>query len=110
MLQTVLIAILAGGVTGLIAHLIRHDKSLIFPRKIKRPKSIQLGFFADILISALAAVFATHYLFNPSDIRELLGIAVMAGMAAENVLLYRELSTERTKTDELNKLNDRLGQ
>ncbi|MFE7064481.1 DUF4257 domain-containing protein [Sutcliffiella sp. NPDC057660] len=109
MLETIGLAGLVGGVTGLIAHLIRHEKSLIYPKKIKRPKSLHLGFLADVLIGALAAIFTTHYLFNPSDNRELLGIAIMAGMAAENVLLYKELNTERAKADELNKLNDRLG-
>lgn len=107
-LTNVLLSGVIGGATGLVAHLIRNNKVLVLPKRRQRPFGLYFGFIADFFIGALAAVFATTYLFNPSDIRELLGISIMAGMAAENVLLNRELNAEKTKSEELDKLQQRL--
>lgn len=107
-LTNVLLAGVIGGVTGLVAHLIRNNRVLVLPKRRQRPNGIFFGFLADFFIGALASIFATTYLFNPSDIRELVGIAIMAGMAAENVLLNRDLNAEKTKSEELDKLQQRL--
>jgi hypothetical protein len=111
MLENLLLAMLVGGVTGVISHLIRNEKVLVFPKRRIRPKGIYLGFLADFLMGALAAVFAVTYLVpNPEELRQLIGVSILAGMGAENVLLYRELNTERVKVEELSKINDRLSQ
>ncbi len=108
--MNILIVSLTGALTGLVAHLIRNDRLLLFPKRRYRPGGIDLGFIADLLASALAALFANTYLFAPTDIGEMIGIAVMAGMAAENILLQKELRVERTKTEELNKISKRASQ
>ncbi|MGP4062094.1 DUF4257 domain-containing protein [Halobacillus litoralis] len=109
MTNTVLIAGLIGGLTGVIAHLMRNGKVLIFPKKRVRPKGIYLGFLADFFIGSAAAIFAVTYLVpEPEVLRTLIGISILAGMTAENVLLKRELSTEKAKTEGLDRINQRL--
>jgi hypothetical protein len=103
----IFIVSLTGALTGFVAHLIRNDRILLFPKRRYRPRGIDFGFLADILASTLAALFANTYLFSPTDLGDLVGIAVMAGMAAESVLLQKELQVERFKTEELSKINKR---
>lgn len=68
LLKTILIAGLIGGSTGVISHLLRNGKVLIFPKRKVRPKGINLGFIADFLIGAAAAIFAVTYLVpNPEE-------------------------------------------
>lgn len=102
-----IIVSLTGALTGFVAHLIKNDRILLFPKRRYRPPGIDLGFLADVFTSALAALFANTYLFSPTDIGDMVGIAVMAGMAAESVLLQKELQVERLKTEELNKISKR---
>ncbi|MDC3424246.1 DUF4257 domain-containing protein [Aquibacillus sp. 3ASR75-11] len=102
MLNTLLIAGLIGGFTGVIAHLIRSEKVLVFPKKRLRPKGIQLGFIADFLIGAAAAIFAVTYLVpEAGQVRTLVGVSILAGMSAEHVLLQRELNTQSAKSEAL---------
>nr|WP_277988085.1 DUF4257 domain-containing protein [Halobacillus kuroshimensis] len=98
-----------GGMTGVVAHLMRNGKVLVFPRRRRRPKGIYLGFLADFLIGAAAAVFAVTYLVpEPGMLRTLIGISILAGMTAENVLLKRELNVEKAKVEGLDRINQRL--
>ncbi|MDX8366968.1 DUF4257 domain-containing protein [Cytobacillus sp. Hm23] len=108
LLETVLISAIVGGVTGIIAHLIRNKRVLIFPKKRTEPKGYDVGFIADFLIGAVAAVLATTYLFSPCNVTDLVGISILSGMAAENILLHREIKTERTKVDGLERVKKRL--
>nr|WP_202409622.1 MULTISPECIES: DUF4257 domain-containing protein [Halobacillus] len=98
-----------GGITGVVAHLMRNGKVLVFPRRRRRPKGIYLGFLADFLIGAAAAVFAVTYLIpEPDMLRTLIGISILAGMTAENVLLKRELNVEKAKVEGLDRISQRL--
>ncbi|WP_078557149.1 DUF4257 domain-containing protein [Bacillus alkalicellulosilyticus] len=108
MLQTLLIAGLVGGLTGVIYHLIRNGKSLVYPRKRDFPKGIYLGFYADFLIGVAAAIFAVTYLPVTHDLKTVIGVSILAGMSAENILLQRELKTEKAKTEGLERINERL--
>ncbi|WP_239454086.1 DUF4257 domain-containing protein [Bacillus suaedaesalsae] len=105
--MNLMIVSLTGALTGFVAHLIKNDRIVLFPKRRYRPPGIDLGFLADIFTSALAALFANTYLFSPADIGDMIGIAVMAGMAAESVLLQKELQVEKLKTEELNKISKR---
>ncbi|ELK45596.1 DUF4257 domain-containing protein [Halobacillus sp. ACCC02827] len=108
-MHTLVIAGLVGGLTGVIAHLMRNGKVLVYPKKRARPRGIYLGFLADFLIGAAAAVFAVTYLIpEPDVLRSLIGVSILAGMTAENVLLRRELNTERAKVEGLDRINQRL--
>ncbi|MYL48350.1 DUF4257 domain-containing protein [Halobacillus litoralis] len=109
-MNTLLIAGCIGGVTGIVSHLMRNGKVLIFPKKRTRPKGIYLGFLADFFIGAAASVFAVTYL-TPTDsnvLRSIIGISILAGMTAENVLLKRELNVEKAKVEGLDRINERL--
>lgn len=107
--KTLLIACVIGGITGVISHLIRNGKVLIFPKMRQRPKGIFLGFIGDFFIGAAAAIFAVTYLVpNPEDFRTLIGISILAGLSAENVLLQKELNIEKAKRDGLDRINERL--
>ncbi|MFZ3591091.1 DUF4257 domain-containing protein [Bacillus sp. DJP31] len=108
--MNIFIVSLTGALTGMVAHLIRNERILLFPKRRHRPKGIDLGFIADLLASSLAALFANTYLFAPTDIGEMIGIAVMAGMAAESILLQKEIRVERTKTEELEKISRRISE
>lgn len=109
LIELMLIAGIIGGITGLIAHLLRNEKMLLFPKMRKRPRGVYLGFIADFLIGAAAAVFATTYLVpNPEDLKTIIGISILAGMSAETVLLHRELNKANTKGEALDRINDRL--
>lgn len=93
----------------MVAHLMRNGKVLVFPRRRRRPKGIYLGFLADFLIGAAAAVFAVTYLIpEPDMLRTLIGISILAGMTAENVLLKRELNVEKAKVEGLDRISQRL--
>jgi hypothetical protein len=105
--MNIFIVSLTGALTGFVAHLIRNDRILLYPKRRYRPRGVDLGFLADIFASALAALFACTYLFSPIDVSEMVGIAVMSGMAAESILLQKELQVERFKTEELNKITKR---
>ncbi|MCA1022462.1 DUF4257 domain-containing protein [Halobacillus litoralis] len=108
-MNTLLIAGCIGGITGVVAHLMRNGKVLVFPRRRRRPKGIYLGFLADFLIGAAAAVFAVTYLIpEPDMLRTLIGISILAGMTAENVLLKRELNVEKAKVEGLDRISQRL--
>ncbi|GEN54891.1 MULTISPECIES: DUF4257 domain-containing protein [Halobacillus] len=108
-MNTLLIAGCIGGITGIISHLMRNGKVLIFPKKRTRPKGIYLGFLADFFIGAAASVFAVTYLTpDPELLRSLIGISILAGMTAENVLLKRELNIEKAKVEGLDRINKRL--
>ncbi|MGM0877457.1 MAG: DUF4257 domain-containing protein [Bacillota bacterium] len=79
LLKTILIAGLIGGSTGVISHLLRNGKVLIFPKRKVRPKGIHLGFIADFLIGAAAAIFAVTYLVpDPEEMRTLIGVSILA--------------------------------
>jgi len=107
--NTLMIAGLIGGLTGVIAHLMRNGKVLVFPKKRIRPQGLYLGFLADFLIGAAASIFAVTYLVpDPEVLRTLVGISILAGMTAENVLLRKELSTEKAKIEGLDRINQRL--
>lgn len=109
MVDTLLIAGCVGGLTGIIAHLMRNGKVLVFPKKRMRPKGIYLGFLADFFTGAAASVFAVTYLIpEPEVLRTLIGISILAGMTAENVLLKRELNIEKAKVEGLDRINQRL--
>lgn len=109
MMNAIIIAGIIGGLTGVISHLIRNGKVLIFPRLRKRPKGIYLGFISDFLIGTVAAIFATTYLVpSPDDLKTLIGISILAGMSAENVLLHRELKQTNEKGEAIDRINDRL--
>jgi len=109
MLMTLLTAGLVGGITGIISHLLRNGKVLVFPKKRIKPRGIYLGFIADFLVGGAAAIFAVTYLVpNPEEMRQLIGISILAGMGAENVLLQRELNTEKAKSESLDRINKRL--
>jgi hypothetical protein len=60
LLKTLLIAGLVGSCTGVISHLIRNKKVLVFPKKRVKPKGIHLGFVADFLIGGAAVIFALN--------------------------------------------------
>lgn len=108
-LKTVIIASLIGGCTGVISHLIRNKKVLILPTKRVKPKGYHLGFIADFLIGATAAVFAvTYFGTSPEDFKNLIGISILAGLSAENILLQNELNTEKAKREGLSNIQDRL--
>ncbi|MBN9653196.1 DUF4257 domain-containing protein [Halobacillus litoralis] len=108
-MNTLIIAGCIGGLTGIVAHLMRNGKVLIFPKKRARPKGIYLGFLADFFIGAAASIFAVTYLTPESDaLRSLIGISILAGMTAENVLLKRELNVEKAKVEGLDRINQRL--
>ncbi|WLR46639.1 DUF4257 domain-containing protein [Halobacillus litoralis] len=108
-MNTILIAGCIGGMTGIVSHLMRNGKVLIFPKKRKRPKGIYLGFMADFLIGAAASVFAVTYIIpEPEVLRSLIGVSILAGMTAENVLLKRELNVEKAKVEGLDRINKRL--
>jgi hypothetical protein len=107
--DVVVLSGIVGGITGLIAHLIRNEKIILFPKIRKRPRGIYLGFLADILIGAAAAIFATTYLVpSPEEIKSIVGISILAGMSAETVLVHRELNTANHKGQALDRINDRL--
>ncbi|KOO40318.1 DUF4257 domain-containing protein [Priestia koreensis] len=108
MLQTIIYAAIIGGITGFVSHIMRNNKSIIFPRRKKNPKSFFLGFLADILAGSTAAVFAVTYLVpETTSLRTLMGISILAGLSAETVLLNRQLSLEQLKADSKEKLDDR---
>ena len=109
MLMTLLTAGIVGGITGIISHLVRNGKVLVFPKMRVKPRGIYLGFISDFLIGGAAAIFAVTYLVpNPEEMRTLIGISILAGMSAENVLLQRELNTEKAKSESLDRINKRL--
>ncbi|KHE72998.1 DUF4257 domain-containing protein [Halobacillus sp. BBL2006] len=109
MTNTLVIAGLIGGFTGVLAHLMRNGKVLVFPKVRKRPQGIYLGFLADFFIGSAASIFAVTYLIpDPEVLRTLIGVSILAGMTAENVLLKRELSTEQAKIEGLDRINKRL--
>ncbi|WP_255220784.1 DUF4257 domain-containing protein [Terribacillus saccharophilus] len=70
MIKLVLMAGIIGGLTGVISHLLRNGRVLIYPRKKQRPKGLYLGFIADFLFGSAAAIFAVTYLASdPSDVK-----------------------------------------
>ncbi|MEW4286057.1 DUF4257 domain-containing protein [Priestia koreensis] len=105
MFQTILSAFLIGGSTGIITHIMRNNKTILLPRFKKRPKGVFLGFLGDFLAGGAAAVFAVTYLIPETDtLRTLIGISILAGLSAENVLLTRQLSVAQhrnNRTDQL---------
>lgn len=104
-----LFAGLVGGVTGVISHLLRNNRVLIFPKRREKPKGIYLGFIADFLFGAAAAIFAVTYLVPDTDqLQQVIGISILAGLSAENVLIQKELNTEKAKVEGLNRINQRL--
>lgn len=108
-MNMLIIAGCIGGVTGIVSHLMRNGKVLIFPKKRARPKGIYLGFLADFLIGSAASVFAVTYLTSEPDVlKTTIGISILAGMTAENVLLKRELNIEKAKVEGLDRINQRF--
>jgi hypothetical protein len=106
-MNNIYLAIIIGGLTGIISHMLKNKKTLIFPQK--RKKGVHLGFIADFLIGSAAAVFTITYLLPDSnDWRTVVGIAILSGMSAENILLYRELNTERSKVEGLDNIQKKL--
>ncbi|QXE03594.1 DUF4257 domain-containing protein [Terribacillus sp. DMT04] len=109
MIKLVLMAGIIGGVTGVISHLLRNGRVLIYPKRKQRPKGLYLGFIADFLFGSAAAIFAVTYLVSDSfDVKTIVGISILAGLSAENILLQKELDTERTKIESMDRINDRL--
>lgn len=109
MLNMILLSSFVGGLTGIISHLIRNKGILIYPEKSQQPKGVYLGFLSDILISAAAAVFATTYLvLNAGDVKTIVGISILAGMSAENILLRREIKNTSERSEALDRINKRL--
>ncbi|MCM3005864.1 DUF4257 domain-containing protein [Priestia koreensis] len=107
LLNTIVYAAIVGGVTGLVSHIMRNNKSIILPRKKKRPKSYDLGFLADVLAGATASVFAVTYLVpGTDDLSKLIGISILAGLSAESVLLTRQLSVEQFRNESKASLED----
>ncbi|GLO68359.1 MULTISPECIES: DUF4257 domain-containing protein [Oceanobacillus] len=109
MFNLIWISAAVGGITGIISHLIRNGRILVFPKLRKRPRGIYLGFIADILIGAVAAIFATTYLVpNPEDLKAVIGISILAGMSAESILLTKEMKQSEEKGKALTRINERL--
>ncbi len=107
MLQSVLLAIFTGGLSGFVSHLITNKKSLDYPKKMKT--KWYLGFIADILIGAAAAVFAVTFLLPEADtLRTVIGVSVLAGVSGESVLMRRTLANEQNKLENLKEIDDRI--
>ena len=98
-------AILIGGGIGFVSHLIRNKNKMIRPRKLKH--SLDMGFWADIIYGAVAAVLTVTYLLPiPENYGTLIAYSILAGMSAQSVLLYRKLDTEQTKAKQSQSLSD----
>lgn len=109
MIKSILIAGIVGGLTGFIAHLIRNKRVMVLPKRRQRPKGIDLGFIADLLIGSAAAVFVSVYLgLHADDLQSLIAVSILAGLSAEAILLHRMLTVEQIKQKELDKIIERL--
>ncbi|MDX8362979.1 MULTISPECIES: DUF4257 domain-containing protein [Bacillaceae] len=94
-----------GGITGFVSHLLHNKNKIIKPRKLKY--SNDLGFWADIIYGAMAAVFTITYLLpEPQDAKTLIAYSILAGISAQSVLLHRKIDTEQTKSKHLQKFTD----
>lgn len=75
-----LTAVLVGGVTGFVAHLINHQGKLLLPRRLKT--FFHLGFFTDILIGSLTALLGL-VLFDATTVKEIVKVSIVTAISGQ---------------------------
>ncbi|KOP82229.1 DUF4257 domain-containing protein [Cytobacillus solani] len=93
MLLNIIFAVLIGGLVGVAGHLSKEGK-LVVPRKTK--KFIYLGFWEEVILGALGAVFLVVYTDPDSTLKVIL-LSIIAGFGGEALLKGLELLKVRQK-------------
>ncbi|MEI4832237.1 MULTISPECIES: DUF4257 domain-containing protein [Bacillus] len=100
-----LTALLVGGITGFVAHLINHQGKLLLPRRLKT--FFHLGFFADIITGSLAALLGL-VLFDATTMKEIIKVAIVTAISGQTFLLHQALGGEQAKNMQMNKANEKI--
>lgn len=109
MVKLYVLAIVIGGVTGFIFHILFNKGTVMLP--VKRKKGFFLGFLADILFGSTAAALFVS-LFIPenmlNDMRMVIGYCILAGLSSQSFLLSRALQTERERVSSLHNISKQI--
>ncbi|MFB7138651.1 MULTISPECIES: DUF4257 domain-containing protein [unclassified Bacillus (in: firmicutes)] len=109
MVKLYVLAIVIGGVTGFIFHILFNKGTIMLP--VRRKKGFYLGFLADILFGATASTLFVS-LFIPEnmlkDMRMVIGYCILAGLSSQSFLLSRALNTERERVSSLHNISKQI--
>lgn len=104
-LESVVIPVIVGGVTGLASHLMSNQYVAEFPKK--EETGFYFGFLAHMLVGALAALSAVNVIIPGTFTwQQSLGISILAAMSGESFLLRNALHNERSKKETIRSLNN----
>ncbi|QED46512.1 DUF4257 domain-containing protein [Cytobacillus dafuensis] len=93
MLMNIIFAVLIGGLVGVAGH-IRNEGKLVMPRKTK--KFIYLGFWEEVILGAIGAVFLVVYT-DPDSTLKVIFLSIIAGFGGDVLLKFLELLKIRQK-------------
>lgn len=100
-----LIAVLIGGITGFVSHLINNQGKLLLPRRLKT--FFHLGFFTDILAGSLLALLGL-VLFDATTIKEIIKVAIVTAISGQTFLLHQALGGEQAKNMQISKADEKI--
>ncbi|MBS4191888.1 DUF4257 domain-containing protein [Bacillus sp. FJAT-49705] len=93
MLMNIIFAVMIGGLVGVAGH-IRNEGKIVMPRKTK--KFIYLGFWEEVILGAIGAVFLVVYT-DPDSTLKVIFLSIIAGFGGDVLLKFLELLKIRQK-------------
>ncbi len=100
-----LTAILVGGITGFVSHLINNQGKLLLPRRLKT--FFHFGFLTDIFTGSLAALLGL-VLFDVTLIKEIIKVSIVTAISGQTFLHIKLLVANRLKIRKSGKLMRRF--
>ncbi|PGA28261.1 MULTISPECIES: DUF4257 domain-containing protein [Bacillus cereus group] len=100
-----LTAVLVGGITGFVSHLINNQGKLLLPRRLKT--FFHFGFLTDIFTGSLAALLGL-VLFDVTAIKEIIKVSIVTAISGQTFLLHQALGSEQAKNTQIGKADEKI--